>query len=198
MTYCFNHPEREAAGLCVGCGTYFCEECLSIGEARKLCKKCAELYQQPIETKPQLRDIRTEQELSPIKPVDSVSERASFLSRAGAYLIDLILVNLFGALIKGVFLHSIKPYIAPFSPLLILFYFTYFYGTTGETIGKIIMGLKVVSVDGSPLTFTQGFLRAIGYWISALPFLLGFFWFFLDKDGQCLHDKIAGTYVVRA
>jgi hypothetical protein len=37
---CVNHPDREGAELCVHCGKYFCEECMS-STHRYLCKSCA-------------------------------------------------------------------------------------------------------------------------------------------------------------
>ena len=40
-------------------------------------------------------------------------------------------------------------------------------------------------------------LRYIGYYISLLPLMLGFFWVGWDKRKQGFHDKIAGTVVVK-
>ena len=77
----------------------------------------------------------------------------------------------------------------------ILFYFTYFHGTTGRTPGKMLLGLQVVSADGTPVTFGTAFLRAVGYFISFIYFL-GFIWAAFDKRKQGWHDKIAGTVVI--
>ena len=92
-----------------------------------------------------------------------------------------------------------------FSPIVIfscvffiftnLAYFTYFHGTTGQTPGKMLLGLQVVSADGAPISFGTAFLRAVGYFVSNI-FYLGFIWIVFDKKKQGWHDKIAGTVVI--
>jgi uncharacterized RDD family membrane protein YckC len=77
-----------------------------------------------------------------------------------------------------------------------LAYFTYFIGICGRTPGKMVFGLKVIRVDGAPLTFGTAFLRWIGYFLSSLPLNLGFIWIAFDGKKQGFHDKIAGTVVV--
>jgi hypothetical protein len=37
---CVNHPEREGRNLCVECGQWFCDECMSMTH-RYLCRRCA-------------------------------------------------------------------------------------------------------------------------------------------------------------
>ncbi len=37
---CFNHPDREAAAVCLECGRYFCRECVTEHENRVLCANC--------------------------------------------------------------------------------------------------------------------------------------------------------------
>jgi uncharacterized RDD family membrane protein YckC len=77
-----------------------------------------------------------------------------------------------------------------------MFYFTYFHGTTGQTPGKMIFGLRVVQATGEKMTLGIGFLRWVGYFVSAI-FYLGFFWIAFDGKKQGWHDKIAGTVVIR-
>jgi uncharacterized RDD family membrane protein YckC len=68
----------------------------------------------------------------------------------------------------------------------------------GATIGKKVFGLKVVKADGTPPGFGRALLRqTIGYFVSSF-FWLGFIWIAFDPQRQGWHDKIAGTYVVRA
>ena len=65
------------------------------------------------------------------------------------------------------------------------------------TLGKRVMGLSVVNVDGSPLTFAQAAKRNS---IKALSFLalgLGCLWVAWTRTKQGWHDKLAGTYVIR-
>lgn len=81
--------------------------------------------------------------------------------------------------------------------LLYVLYFTYFHGTTGQTIGKKILGLKVVQSTGEPMTLGIAFLRWVGYIISGLILYLGFIWIAFDGKKQGWHDKIAGTCVIK-
>lgn len=81
--------------------------------------------------------------------------------------------------------------------LLNVIYFTYFHGTTGQTLGKKIFGLKVVQKTGEPMTMGIAFLRWVGYLISALILYLGFIWIAFDRRKQGWHDKIAGTCVIK-
>jgi len=37
---CFNHGWREASARCMGCGQYFCRECVSEHKQRLLCARC--------------------------------------------------------------------------------------------------------------------------------------------------------------
>jgi Predicted membrane protein/domain len=75
-------------------------------------------------------------------------------------------------------------------------YFTYFHGTTGRTPGKMLLGLQVLSTNGTPISFGIAFLRAVGYLISGALFNIGFIWAAFDKRKQGWHDKIAGTVVI--
>ena len=75
-------------------------------------------------------------------------------------------------------------------------YFTYFHGSTGRTPGKMLLGLQVVSADGTPVSFGTAFLRSVGYLVSSLVFCLGYIWIAFDKKKQGWHDKIAGTVVI--
>ncbi len=75
-------------------------------------------------------------------------------------------------------------------------YFTWFNGTTGQTPGKRLMGLRVVRDTGEAISFGTAFLRWVGYLISFLPLCMGFLWAGVDRRKQAWHDKIAGTVVI--
>jgi uncharacterized RDD family membrane protein YckC len=75
-------------------------------------------------------------------------------------------------------------------------YFTYFHGTTGRTPGKMLLGLQVLSADGTSISFGIAFLRAVGYLVSGALFNIGFIWAAFDKRKQGWHDKIADTVVI--
>lgn len=68
----------------------------------------------------------------------------------------------------------------------------------GATLGKKAMKIKVVKKDGSAIDLMGGLLRYVGYWVSTIPCLIGFFWIIFDKQNRGLHDIIAGTRVIDA
>ena len=78
-----------------------------------------------------------------------------------------------------------------------LAYVVYFWTTSGATPGKMAMGLRVVSTDGSPLTVGKAVIRFVGYIVSFAVLLIGFIWIAFDANKQGWHDKIAGTYVIK-
>ena len=77
------------------------------------------------------------------------------------------------------------------------FYFIYFHGLTGQTVGKIAMGLKVVKRDGDTIGLGRATVRYFGSFISLLFAGLGFAWIAFDSRKQGWHDKMAGSFVVR-
>ncbi|BAH45852.1 conserved hypothetical membrane protein [Brevibacillus brevis NBRC 100599] len=71
---------------------------------------------------------------------------------------------------------------------------------TGQTLGKLITGIRVISakqVRGN-LTGGQVFLReVIGKFVASLVFGLGYLWVAWHPRKQGWHDLIAKTYVIR-
>lgn len=132
---------------------------------------------------------------------------AGFWTRFWAYIIDLLIVSsISGIFIKPIFrvldIKISNPSFLLFSPykvtLLILFlaYFALMTKIAGQTVGKMILGIKVVRQDGEKLTWgTILFREVIGRFISKLltiPYLLVIF---MPKK-EALHDLFADTYVV--
>jgi len=75
-------------------------------------------------------------------------------------------------------------------------YFTLFHGMAGRTLGKWLLGLRVVGPNGSPITYRQALKRWIGYFLSG--FLgLGFLWILISRERRGWHDYFAGTWVIR-
>lgn len=63
-------------------------------------------------------------------------------------------------------------------------------GTVGYTLGHRIVGLQVRSLDGGPARPLQVLVRTA----LLCLFLPAMFW---DRDGRGLHDRSAGTVIVR-
>ncbi len=68
--------------------------------------------------------------------------------------------------------------------------------TNGLTIGKKAMGIRVLRLDGEPITWWTAFERAGGYAAGFATGLLGFAQVFWDANRQGIHDRIVGTVVV--
>ena len=147
--------------------------------------------------------------------------KASFIKRSLALILDIILLEFLGAfvtfpiqkimhiapneilqdLLQGSGdLRQIFLFLMIYSLILLLLwgaYFAIFWGYTGQTPGKKIIGIKVVMEDGSPLTPKTAFNRFVGYSVSASAFFLGFLWALFDAKGQTWHDKMANTIVIK-
>jgi uncharacterized RDD family membrane protein YckC len=82
--------------------------------------------------------------------------------------------------------------------ILSVIYFVGYWAKSGQTIGKTMMGIRIVGADGATISWGKALLRYVGYIISGLVLSLGFLWLAFDRKRQGWHDKIAGTYVLQA
>ncbi len=69
--------------------------------------------------------------------------------------------------------------------------------TNGQTLGKRLLGVRVMRLDGEPINWWVGFERAGGYAAGFATGLLGFAQVYWDANRQAIHDRIVGTVVVR-
>ena len=89
--------------------------------------------------------------------------------------------------------------IAPMLTFLALLKVAYFYSFTavcGQTIGKMAAGTCVVSDNGAPVDATGAMRRTSAGALSFLLLGLGYIPA-LFGDGRALHDRLAGTRVIR-
>ncbi len=75
-------------------------------------------------------------------------------------------------------------------------YFTLFHFLVGQTPGKMLVGLRVESCAGDPLTFGQAFLRSVGGLLQLVPAGLGLLAVLFNREKRGWSDLIAGTRVV--
>lgn len=138
---------------------------------------------------------------------DAERLKAPFTLRCGAILIDYILVII--PLAISYLLSYSKPITGAkwndellnigwlVTILLILTDFVIFPLINGQTIGKMLTGLRIVKIDGNASSFVAVLMRhLIGYPVSLLVFGLGFLLPVLNESGRALHDYLAGTVVV--
>jgi uncharacterized RDD family membrane protein YckC len=119
---------------------------------------------------------------------------ADFFTRLVAIIIDAIIIG-----IPSMILFLILP-VALYYVLSVgigLAYFVYFWSSTGQTPGKMVMGLKVVSSEsGQILTYQEAAIRYVCTLVSGIPLGLGYFWAIWDPKHDTWHDKLAKTKVI--
>ena len=101
--------------------------------------------------------------------------------RLGALVIDLLLSE---AIAWGVF-HDQFLTLAVFAAEVYLLT-----ALTGFTVGKRLLGLRVVRLDGKPVGFLWSLVRTLLF-LAVIPPLI------MDGDLRGLHDKAANTVVIR-
>ncbi len=87
---------------------------------------------------------------------------------------------------------SLLTYSLVFGPLYMMIFWT----LAGATPGKVAVGVRVVRMDGKPMSFRTSFRRYIGYMMSFVALGAGFLLILVDNKRQGWDDKLAGTCVV--
>jgi uncharacterized RDD family membrane protein YckC len=133
--------------------------------------------------------------------------KAGFWIRVVAYIIDAIIVGIIAFIVSLIFgvTKSGYPQNQSISILFFVIYFTYMFSANGfigpgQTIGMRVLNLKVVTVTGESLDLTKALIRAI-ILVAEVEILIigwiGLIWAAFDPQKQAVHDKVAGTYVVK-
>ncbi|MCB0162813.1 MAG: RDD family protein [Anaerolineae bacterium] len=146
---------------------------------------------------------------------------AGFVSRFIAFTIDMVIISLISFLFT-VFVGLISNFFgldtsyvdlvgewfvtglqqllvtagAMFTGVFSLAYCLFFWVLIGATPGKRLMGLRIVRLNGQPLTVGLALLRYLGYWLSFLLLCLGYVWIIIDPRRQGWHDKLGRTVVI--
>jgi uncharacterized RDD family membrane protein YckC len=145
-----------------------------------------------------------------------VLELAGAGARLGAFLIDLIVLmfagGVCGALLAALGMGRVLPKLAfgngvslGFTLVIFLLINGALLARSGQTVGKRLLKLRIVRRDGSPADFARlfGLRYALGWLIGMVP-VAGAVYFLVDsllifgQARRCLHDRIAGTIVVKA
>ncbi|MBM3897172.1 MAG: RDD family protein [Thaumarchaeota archaeon] len=135
---------------------------------------------------------------------------AKWSDRFVAWLIDFIIV---GAVAEAVFTIFALPFAFRFPSLnfndvmniafgaqvrsvIYLAYWTYFESTSGQSLGKKAMNLKVVDMNGNVPKLTMAFFQALGKaFILVLDVIIG--WIFLNENRQRLLNRLTDTLVIK-
>jgi uncharacterized RDD family membrane protein YckC len=138
-----------------------------------------------------------------------LTQPAGFLPRAVATVIDLLLLLTVDVIVIYFTLKICRLPIAdwallPKAPLLTFLLmqnggYIVAFTTTGQTLGKMIAGVRVLADDDDRAPDVgRSTMRAALWMILALPAGLGLLSAALSSDRRGLHDRFAGTRVVRA
>lgn len=65
-----------------------------------------------------------------------------------------------------------------------------------RTLGKFLLGIRVVSKNGANLSFFGAFMRVIGYYIGIVLVFIPFSFAFFNAKRRAFHDFLAGSIVV--
>jgi uncharacterized RDD family membrane protein YckC len=127
------------------------------------------------------------------------AEYAGFWRRFAGLFIDGILLAVVGSVIAAVLPGGREGALASILQLVLgIGYQVYFFTSTGQTLGMKVMGTKIVDGNGGLPTMSSAAIRYIGSLVSGAILLIGFLWMLWDANKQTLHDKMAGTYIVKA
>jgi len=128
---------------------------------------------------------------------------ASVLQRVIAYVIDTLLVGAFYyafAFIEGMlslYATTAGTYVAVFIALLPAFYVPICEQfCNGLTLGKKVMNLRVVMLNGESITFTASFLRWLLSYVDLYFFCIGAMVIFCNRKHQRIGDLAAGAIVI--
>ncbi len=75
-------------------------------------------------------------------------------------------------------------------------YTVFFVASSGATPGKLMLGLRIVSVSGERIGFGRALARWLGEFVSVMTFGVGYLMVVWHPERRALHDLIAGTKVV--
>lgn len=158
-----------------------------------------------------MNQVLTDFNSIPSQPIIE-KEPAGFWIRLAAYVIDMILTRVILAMISTpiwllklmigedhVIFHNILFSYNIFdilNYLLIAAYFVIMTYTTGRTVGKMLMKIRVQSANSRELTFSQvAFREVIGKYLSGILYI-GYIMAGISTKKSALHDCLADTKVV--
>jgi len=135
---------------------------------------------------------------------------ASFMSRGLAFGSDLIVILLFFVPTMYVLhwwrkgsgdLEHVDIHFDFHNVASLIFVELYFalslYLSNGLTLGKRLLGIRVLSLERERITLWQATERSLGYGASMLEGGFGFLQYFIHPNRRCVHDRIADTIVIK-
>ncbi len=148
-----------------------------------------------------VRDVESWAEVADVERKGTQLPLASFARRTAAFLVDfcimfglavLLLIETVFSLFSGNWLLSLNVLFVTLGLLWV--YSTLLEGFSGQSIGKSVLGIKVVQTNGRKLSYDHAAVRNFGKIL--LPFDLLFGYLLNDPRFIRYFDKFAGTTVI--
>jgi uncharacterized RDD family membrane protein YckC len=146
-------------------------------------------------------------------PQKRAGELVGFWPRAIALLIDSLIISIPTGIFNGLLNVLIHPFWNDWGNLpasqytfgwstSIIFWGLYawfcYTNLRGNTLGKSVMGVKLINPDGSKPSLQTYLLHfTVGYWINQVVLCLGYIWAIFDTNKQTWGQKIFKNLTVR-
>ena len=170
----------------------FCAYCgKEISDQAVTCPNCGH----PNESRTTIPEVA----FTPSDP-DAVRELAGFWIRFGSLLIDVILISLITVPLGSARVGTGRVVIV-FNPFRNVIEFLYAWLmialVQGQTLGMMLLGLRIRRPDGSSVDLGRSAARAAMAYVSGIVLLLGYLWMLWDAEKRTWHDIVADTRVYR-
>jgi uncharacterized RDD family membrane protein YckC len=145
----------------------------------------------------------------------SAARWGGFFRRASALVVDILVLSLFSLLLFYLSLVGYSVGLAAHDRsiswemkmelvrvvllawvCLVGGYFVLLHTLEGRTVGKWLLGLRVVGADQARIGYLRALTRFIVAALSA-PLVLGFLWILWSREKRAWHDLVARTWVIR-
>lgn len=124
--------------------------------------------------------------------------RPDFKRRLAALLIDWIpIMAVIGMMPDHLLFVRLDDFSGKLRVVFGIAYYTLMLTWRGTTLGGLVMGLRVVRLDGRPIDRTVSLVRSLTAILSTLCLGIGWFCASWDPRRQTWHDRLAGTVVIR-
>ncbi len=176
----------------------YCKNCGNeLSSDAKFCPKCGT---------PVISEQASPSGPAQVAPVASGLKLAFWGERFVAWLIDVIIIGIFVGTLELLTWFAWEPF--GFWPswfplfnfgsggLIYFLYWTLMDGAYGQSLGKMIMRLKVTRLDGSPIGFGYAALESVGKaFFLVLDVIIG--WALYPKRRQRIFNYLSETIVIR-
>ncbi len=199
LIYCPPAATGEPEAVCAECGKIFPVAQMSHHGEIRICSACKPVY---------LKKLSADQE-----PDAGGLRYAGFFIRLLAFFLDGLILGLAGTVILVAAAMAFAAQLRIQSPehvniklvalfdlglmFMLILYVVFFLGRFGATPGKMICGLKVVTTDGSRLSYRRALARYFAQILSGMTLCIGYLMIFFDRERRAMHDHLCGTRVIR-